>query len=502
MSGKSEKPTGPAELLTLRQLEVLELLARGLTNREIAGALEISAATVKNHVSAIIAALDVSNRTEAAFALQSLGASRPAATAASARVPGFGARPAIAVFAFDDLSAEQSGDSHLGDALAEDLTTRLASWRWFPVIARNSSFAYRGQRVDVARVSVELGARYLVEGSVRVVGDRVRITAQLVDGATAEHLWAERYDRGFENVLALQDEIVAAIVSALEPTLIGVGRVRALHRPVQDLNAWELFERGLHHQWRQKLGDLDLSEPLLRRAIELDPNLAPAWAALGSGLALRLTWGMAADRVATLEEAITCGRRAIELDPLDGAGHAALGGALAMARQRDAALRAFERALDVNPSSAQAAFGMGGLLMRPDTIDLAIDAYRRAIALSPRDPLLHFFEGTLASALSLSGRHEEALAHTRRAIEVEPSGAFSFRPLAIAVLAHAGRLDEARAERDALMALGPVFSREVLNQVASAALREHVLAGFALLPWDPFTEAPWPGPQGKAGAQS
>jgi TolB-like protein/DNA-binding CsgD family transcriptional regulator/Flp pilus assembly protein TadD len=493
---------GPAELLTLRQLEVLELLARGLTNREIAGVLAISAATVKNHVSAIIAALDVGNRTEAAFALQALGGARSQASLPAAGVPGFGDRPAIAVLAFEDLSAGRSADAHLGDALAEDLITRLSAWRWFPVIARSSSFAYRGEALDATRASRELGARYLVEGSVRVAGEQVRVTAQLIDGATGTHLWAERYDRVYRDVLALQDEIVAAIVSALEPTLIGVGRIRAQHRPVQDLSAWELFERGLHYQWRQKVGDLELSEPLLRRALELDPELAPAWAALGAGLALRLTWGMAVDRSATLQAAIDCSRRAVELDPQDGAGHAALGGALALARQRDAALRAFERALEVNPSSAPAAYGLGGLLMRRETVERAIEAYRRAIALSPRDALLHFFEGSLACALTLAGRHEQALEHARRSVEVEPSGAFSFRPLVIAILAHAGRLDEARAARDALMAVGPVFSREVLNQIASAALREHLLAGFALVPWDPFTEAPWHGPQGKAGAQT
>ncbi|NNL66289.1 MAG: winged helix-turn-helix transcriptional regulator, partial [Myxococcales bacterium] len=243
--------TGDArELLTPRQLEVLELLARGLTNREIAGVLGISPGTAKVHVSAVIEALDVSNRTEAAMVLHELragadGEQKPDAEAPSrGGVPGFGARPAIAILPFDDLSAE-SPDAFFADALVEDLTTAMAAFRWFPVIARNSAWSYRGRALEMTQVSQELGARYLVEGSVRRSKDRVRIHVQLIDGTSGEHLLAEKLDRPLDEALALQDEIVESIVGALAPTLLRVEGMRALRRPVASLDAWERFQRAM-----------------------------------------------------------------------------------------------------------------------------------------------------------------------------------------------------------------------------------------------------------------
>jgi TolB-like protein len=150
---------------------------------------------------------------------------------------------AIAVLAFDNLSGDPDQE-YFADGIAEDLITRLSAWRNFPVIARNSSFTYRGKAVDVKRVSRELGVRYVVEGSVRKAGDRVRISAQLIDATTGAHVWAERYDRELSDIFAVQDEITDAIVASMHPQLEQYESERAVHQKPQDLGAWELAQRG------------------------------------------------------------------------------------------------------------------------------------------------------------------------------------------------------------------------------------------------------------------
>jgi TolB-like protein len=174
----------PEEFLTPRQLEVLELLCKGLTNAEIAGVLDIAAGTAKNHVAAVLEAMGVSNRTEAVGLLKEQAEPTEFDTVGHA-VPGFGQRPSLALLPLDNLGPPV--DDHIADGLVEDLTTALAALRWFPVIARNSSFSYKGRGVDVRQISRELGARCILEGSARRSGDRLRVHVQLIDGASGEH---------------------------------------------------------------------------------------------------------------------------------------------------------------------------------------------------------------------------------------------------------------------------------------------------------------------------
>ena len=235
-------PSHPADLLTPRQLEVLELVSKGLTNREIADVLGIAPGTAKNHVAAVLEALDVTNRTEAIGLVRELDAAAPGAGPASeatSGVPGFGNRPALVILPFDDLGAAE--DAHVADGLVEDLTTAMAAWRWFPVISRNSAFSYKGSGVDVREISRELGARYVLEGSVRRSGQRLRVQVQLIDGGSGHHLFARKYERTFDDLFAVQDEIVASIVSTLEPALSQVERLRAMRQPRESLTAWEWF---------------------------------------------------------------------------------------------------------------------------------------------------------------------------------------------------------------------------------------------------------------------
>ncbi len=469
-----EPLSAPGDLLTPRQLEVLELLAKGLTNREIAGVLEISAGTVKNHVAALLDALDVTNRTEAAVVLSdwaaageespwsSMGGGGPGDGSTPSRlddgggeewrVPGFGDRPAIAVLPFDDWSAEPR--AFFAEGLAEDLITRLAAWRWFPVIARNSSFGLEGPPFDVREASRRLGARYVVEGSVRVEGTRARVTAQLLDGPTGQHLWADRWDVVLDEVFDAQDEIVERIVAALEPALSRVERMRALARPVDRLTAWETAQRALHHLWLQGGGDLAEARNLFARCIEIDSGFAPGHWGLSLALLMHALYGVGG---AGLEfgEALRHGERAAEIDPLDAMAHLAAAGGRMLTGRVDASTLSLEHAVSLNPSSALCCAARAWRGLDPTNADASAALLERAARLSPLDPIRSHFYGPLAFARLAVGRYEDALEWARRSVEVEAGATFTYQSIIASSLAHLGREAEARAEGERLLARIP-----------------------------------------------
>ena len=187
-------------------------------------------------------------------------------TDVSAPVPGFQGRPAIAVLALQNLSGDPEQE-YFADSIAEDILTRLAMWRWMPVIARNSSFAYKGRSLDVRRIGRELGARYVLEGSVRKAGGRVRITGQLIDAESGHHVWADRYDRELKDIFAVQDEITDAIIAALEPAVGEAEMQRIRLKPPASLDAWELHQRGMWHFTRTTKQDYAIARDSFGRAI-------------------------------------------------------------------------------------------------------------------------------------------------------------------------------------------------------------------------------------------
>jgi TolB-like protein len=184
-------------------------------------------------------------------------------------------RPAIAVLPFNNMSGEREQE-YFSDGISEDIVTALSRLRWFLVIARNSSFIYKGRSVHIKQIAEELGVRYVVEGSVRKSGNRVRITAQLNDVATGSHVWAERYDRDLTDVFAVQDEITEAIVAAIEPQIYLAENFRAKRKPPSSLDAWDLVMRALSHYWRLSREDQVVAQALLEKAIALDPNYGQA----------------------------------------------------------------------------------------------------------------------------------------------------------------------------------------------------------------------------------
>jgi TolB-like protein/DNA-binding CsgD family transcriptional regulator/Flp pilus assembly protein TadD len=494
----SDLPT--PELLTPRQLEVLELMARGLTNREIAGVLEISAATVKVHVSAIIKALDVSNRTEAAMALRELGDHVARAAEGDAPgVPGFGDRPTLLVLPFDDLSPDDD-QGFFVDGLVEDLTTSLAAWRWFPVIARNTAFALRGRPIVVTEVARELGARYVIEGSARRAGDKVRIHVQVIDGESGAHVYARKVDRTVADVFEAQDEIVEAIVGTLEPTLLRVEGLRALRRPVGGLGTWEHFQRALVHVNEQMPDSVDRAIEHLDAAIAAEPGFAPAHALRGiAGFSRGLLhlgathWRETSDEemrtaharaAACFAESVAAGRRATEYDPLDPTAWLALGSGLALTGQLDAGRAALERAVELGPSSAMACWSLGALLLRTPRLGEARRLFERARTLSPRDPLLHHFEGGIATVHFTEGEDEEALAWARRSFEHEPDSGMSYRPLIPAALAWLGRDAEARRECAAFREVAGHWNLDLVRLLAPEGLTERLIEGIRRAGWD------------------
>ena len=448
--------------LTARQLEVLELLSKGLTNAEIASVLGIAASTVKRHVEAILQALEVSNRTEAASAYHELHGGTAAAAGADAahRVSGFGDRPALAVLPFDSIGGDP-GDAYLADAIARGLVDALSSWRWFPVIASASSFVYRGAPVDLRQVSRELGVRYVVQGDVRFADAQVRVSARLVDATSGEQLLACRHEAERSQSFVLEDELAERLMVAIEPALERVEWRRAAERASADPSAYECVQRGYFYGTRRTREDLVRARALFREAIEKDPDYVPAHVALSGSHLFEVLYLWSESIPDSIAAALRSARRAVALDPQDFLAQQVLGGALALAGEAEASIAAYERALALNPSAPLACWGLGTALRRRGRLDECIELLERAVRLSPRDALINLFLITLGTAYLLAGRYEDAVARAEDALRNEPDDPQAYDVLS-AAYGLLGQLDQARAAAKRLLELRP-FSLEMVK---------------------------------------
>ena len=445
-------------LLTPRQLEVLELLAQGLSNREIAERLGIAPATAKNHVAAVIETLEVGNRTEAAGALQELGLGRAGAGNAAHTVAGFGGRGAIAVLPFDNLSGDPAEDA-FADGLVGDLVARLSSWRWFPVISSSSTAVYRDRPVDVAEVGRELGARYVVEGSVRRGGGRLRLTVQLIEGATGLHVWAERYDRALAEIAVLEDELVDTLVTTLEPALAKIEGVRVLTRRPTELDVWECLQRGFVRLAHFTAAAIHEARALFERAIDLDPTLPHGYTGLAFAHVSELIYQLAPDRADAARRVLSLSEQAIDRDPNDAVAHFTLGIGHLYAGDPEATRVANERALELNPSVTWAHGGLGVALcaISPPQGAAAARALETAIRLSPHDPFLPYLLVALGNARTLEGRLDEAIACNERSRWIAPELPVAYGGLVFCHVAQ-GRMDEARRALAELAERHPGYS--------------------------------------------
>jgi TolB-like protein/class 3 adenylate cyclase/Flp pilus assembly protein TadD len=391
----------------------------------------------------------------------SLAAAQSAA--ASKSEPASSNRPSIAVLPFTNMSGDPEQE-YFADGISEDIITGLSKLRWFFVIARNSSFAYKGKAVDVKRAAHELGVRYVLEGSVRKGGNRVRITAQLIDAATGNHVWADRYDGDLTDIFALQDEITRKVVAAIEPKLLEAEGIRSQSRSTEDLGAWDIVMQATSLFWRLTKTEGEAAIAMLKQAVERYPDYAPAYSMLAFAMLTSrlLGWTLVAPQV---KEAEALAARAAELDDSDPWAHLALGYVAHTMRRTDAAAEEYQRAIDLNPNFAAAHGYLGFTLALAGRTDEAITHLEQAIRMSPHDPQNAIFNMALAVAHYLAGRYTEAITFGRKAVQ-QRDGTTAGHRIYIASLAQAGQIEEARIALQHL--------RELMPNISIAWCEQHV----------------------------
>jgi TolB-like protein/Tfp pilus assembly protein PilF len=387
-------------------------------------------------------------------------------------------RPAIAVLPFTNMSGEPEQE-YFSDGISEDIITALSKLRWFFVISRNSSFTYKGKAVHLNQVADELGVRYVLEGSVRKGGDRVRITAQLNDVTTGSHIWAERYDRGLADVFAVQDEITEAIVAAIEPQLYAAENFRAQRKAPDSMDAWDLVMRALSHYWRVTRQDNVVAQALLEKAIAIDPNYGQALGLLATShtFSAHMGWD---DVGATTPIAERAALAAIRSDSEDPWAHHALGCVYLFRRRFDDSLAEFELALRLNPNFALAQGYHGLALSYCGLRQPAAEAARRAIRLSPRDPCSAIYYGIFAYSQFLDRNYDEAMRLARDALRQRGDFVGAHRVLTAAA-GMAGQIDAAKAALQELRRTQPGISLAWLAAhmpIQHDTDREHYLEGF------------------------
>ena len=387
-------------------------------------------------------------------------------------------RPAIAVLPFINMGGDAEQE-YFSDGISEDIITALSKLRWFFVIARNSSFIYKGKAVHLKQVADELGVRYVLEGSVRKGGDRVRITAQLNDVATGSHIWAERYDRELADVFAVQDEITEAIVAAIEPQLYAAENFRAQRKPPNSLDAWDLVMRALSHYWRVTRQDNMVAQALLEKATAVDPNYGQALGVLATShmFSAHMGWTDLAMVAPIAERAALA---AILIDSEDPWAHLALGGVYLFARRFDDCLAEFELALRLNPNFSLAQ-GYHGLALcycgRWEEGDVAA---HRALRLSPRDPFSAIYCGIAAYAQFVGGNYDEAIRLAREGIRQRGDFVGAHRVLTAAA-GMAGQGDLAKVALQELCRAQPNICLAWIERqmpMKREADRDHYLEGF------------------------
>jgi TolB-like protein len=387
-------------------------------------------------------------------------------------------QPAIAVLPFSNMSDDPQQE-YFSDGISEDIITALSKLRWFFVIARNSSFVYKGKAVHLKQVADELGVRYVVEGSVRKEGSRVRITAQLNDAVTGGHLWAERFDRDLADVFAVQDEITAAVVAAIEPQLLVAENFRSQRKPPDSLDAWDLLMRALSHYWRVTRQDNMVAQALLEKATAIDSTYGRALGALAAThtFAAHMGW---ADTTAVIPVAEAAAKAAIVADSEDPWAHLALGSVHLFLRRFDDSLAEFELASRLNPSFSMALAYHGLVLTYCGRWEEGIEAAHRALRLSPRDPFSAIYHGVASYAQFAGRNYEEALRLSREAVRQRGDFVGGLRVLAAAA-GMLGRDDIARPALQDLRRAQPNISLTWIADnmpIKKRADMDHYLEGF------------------------
>src|SRR6202000_924140 len=385
-------------------------------------------------------------------------------------------RPAIAVLPFTNMSDDPEQE-YFSDGISEDIITALSKLRWFLVIARNSSFVYKGKAVHIRQVAEELGVGYVVEGSVRKSGEQLRITAQLNDVTTGSHIWAEHYDRNLTDVFAVQDDITESIVAAIEPQLYAAESFRARRKPPDSMDAWDLVMRALSHYWRLTRQDNVVAQALLEKAIAIDPNYGQALGVLATSHSFGAHMGWA-DMATSMAMAERAARAAILADSEDPWAHNALACAYLLTRRFDDSLSEFELALQLNPSFSLAQGYYGLALSYCGHWEEADLAAQRALRLSPRDPFSAIYCGIAGYAQFVGRNYDEAIHFAHEALRQRSDFVGAHRVLT-AALGMAGHADAAVALQELRRAQPNISLSWIATEMPMAreADKEHYLEG-------------------------
>ena len=390
-------------------------------------------------------------------------------------------KPSIAVLPFKNLSGD-SDQEYFADGVSEDIISALSRNRWLMVIARNSSFAYKGEAVDLKDVGRQLDVRYVLDGSVRKGGNRVRIAAQLIDAASGKQIWAERYDRILEDIFAVQDEVTEAIVAAIAPELGKAEQERATSKRSSNLSAWEVYQRGMWHLYKRTKEDLEEARTQFETALSQDSGFSLACSALVDAYYYEVVLGLAESPSVKRELALQVARRAVELDPDDAAAHCAMGKARIVRREHELAGPDLRLAIELNPSLAWAHYGLGAANLFSGNADEAITYLEDAIRLSPRDQHMGSFMVRLAEAYLLKNDYQRAIEWGRKALQQQ---GFQWSRYAV-VLAGLGYLgDSKEAERlfGECLTYRPDFSVSMVRDghlYTNVPAMEHYLQGLRL----------------------
>ena len=390
-----------------------------------------------------------------------------AGAALETAVPSLPDKPSVAVLPFQNMSGDPEQD-YFADGIVEDIITGLSRIKWLFVIARNSTFVYKGQVLDVKKIGRELGVRYLVEGSVRKAGNRIRITGQLIDTSTGAHIWADRYDGALDHIFDLQDRITASVIGAVEPNLRQAETERAKRKRPDSLDAYDLYLRAFPHAYANTPEDSREALRLLDQALRLEPTYAAAHAiAAWCHEQLYHRGGFREeDKTATLRHsALAIAHGADDATALCMAGFAMA----LVSRDFEAGISAIDRSLALNTSYA-AGFAYSAILRAfAGQYETAIEHALRAIRLNPLDPMGAQPYISLVFAYLPLGRFEEATAAATKAVQLNPKFSIA-HALQVVTLVKLGRLDAARAATARLLGLMPEFNVDMLTRVAGAAL--------------------------------
>jgi adenylate cyclase len=392
-------------------------------------------------------------------------------------------KPSIAVLPFANMSGDPEQE-YFADGMVEEIITALSRYPSLFVIARNSCFTYKNRAVDVKQVGRELGVRYVLEGGLRKAGNRIRVTAQLVEAETGKHVWAERYDRELADIFAVQDEISEAVTIAIAPAIAGAEQQRAMRKPPGSLDAWAAYQRGLWHASKATTEDNALAQKLFQQSIDLDPTFSGAYVGLVLAQAQAANF-LTRGRVETMRSTEALARRALALDGADAEARSLLCGTLFCRGDYEGALAEGERALAMAPNLAIAHHMLGAALIFSGRPKEGVGALERSIRLDPRDPRSELRLNQLALGFYLSREYAAAVEVAKRAIRSYPDFPNPYRWLA-AALGQLDRIEEAKEALRAAMAVVPAsFQRSVRERMPWMRPEDHahMLEGLRKAGW-------------------